>query len=332
MPKLPKLLRPIRKSAQKHAKAEAPVSAKREGPRRLQAGKYRSFHLSKRIKAKPRHNVPGAFRLLGRSLRVLKRHWKLFLGIALIYGILNMVLVRGFSAGTDLATVKSTFRSALGSGLGSFGSSVTVFVYLLGTTGNTTSAAANAYQIMLAIIVSLALIWTLREAYAGHKTRIRDGFYRGMHPLVTFLLVLAVVALESAPMLVGMFLFLTVMNNGIAVGGLEQALWTMILLVLTLISLYMVTASLFALYIVALPDATPVQSLRAAAKLVRFRRWLIMRKIVFLPLALLVLAGIVMVPIILIVPAAAPWAFFVVSMLLLPVIHSYMYALYRALL
>jgi hypothetical protein len=93
----------------------------------------------------------------------------------------------------------------------------------------------------------------------------------------------------------------------------------------------MVTSSVFALYIVTLPNVTPMAALRSARDLVLHRRWLIMRKVLFLPVALLVIAAIIMVPVIILSPAVAEWLFFGLSMLALAVVHSYMYGLYREL-
>jgi hypothetical protein len=94
----------------------------------------------------------------------------------------------------------------------------------------------------------------------------------------------------------------------------------------------MVSSSVFALYIVTLPDVTPMQALRSARELVRHRRWSIARKVLFLPVSLLVIAAAIMIPVILLLTPASEWAFFVLSMFSLAVIHSYMYGLYRELL
>ena len=63
---------------------------------------------------------------------------------------------------------------------------------------------------------------------------------------------------------------------------------------------------MFALYIVTLPDMTPMKALRSARELVRYRRWTVLRKVLFLPLMLLVVAAIIMVPIIILADAAGP--------------------------
>ena len=73
-------------------------------------------------------------------------------------------------------------------------------------------------------------------------------------------------------------------------------------------------------------------ALRSARDLVRNRRWTIMRKVLFLPVMLLILGLVVILPIIYISAAAAGIAFFVLTMIAVLLIHSYMYRLYRELL
>jgi len=101
---------------------------------------------------------------------------------------------------------------------------------------------------------------------------------------------------------------------------------------LALLSLYMVSSSVFALYIVTLPDMTPMRALRSARDLVANRRWSVVRKIIIIPIIFLVLAAVIMIPVILFLTPIAPWMMFALFMIAIAIFHSYMYALYRALL
>jgi hypothetical protein len=167
---------------------------------------------------------------------------------------------------------------------------------------------------------------------AGSKARVRDTYYRGMYPLVPFILVLMVIALQLVPLLVGSTVYSLVINNGIAVLFIEKLLWALLYALLALLSLYMISSSLFALYIVTLPDMTPLKALRSARELVRYRRWTVLRKVLCLPLILLVAAAIIMLPIIVWLTPLAKWIFFLLTMSSLVAVHAYMYTLYRELL
>ncbi|HJQ08020.1 MAG TPA: hypothetical protein VJ836_00900 [Candidatus Saccharimonadales bacterium] len=322
----------------KTAKTASKESVKKAGakkesataPRRLKAPKYRSFRLQKIIK--PQSRLPSAWRLLHTAFSTLKGNWKVFAGIVLVYGVLTSILVQSFGAVGSFGDVKKAVDEAFAGSASKLVTGLTLFAYLLGASGNTSNPTAGAYQMMLTLVVSLALIWTLRQVYAKQPVRLRDSFYLGMYPLVPFVLVLLVIALQLLPLILGVLMYGMVTSNGIAATGIEQLLWAVAAFLLALASLYMVTSSIFALYIACLPNMTPIRALKAARQLVAHRRWAALRKIVYLPIALLVLAAFVVIPLIFFATPLAPWAFFVLSMLLIVIVHSYMYALYRALL
>ncbi|HSW66096.1 MAG TPA: hypothetical protein VLI54_03085 [Bacillota bacterium] len=320
------------KSKTKSASAEPAAVAKKApaAPRKLKQPKYQSFKMQRRIK--PTGTLPSAYRIFGGAVKVLFKHWRVFLGMVLIYGVLNLVLVRGFSGSANLTDIKNTLDGALKGDWSQAASGGLLFVYLLGSAGNSASATAGAYQLILTLITSVAFIWTLREVYQDNKVRVRDGFYVGVFPMVPFMVVLVTIGLQLLPAAAGIYAYGLVTSNGVAASGLEQVLWAVAMAVLILLSLYMICSSLFALYIVCLPGMTPLHALRSARKLVAARRWMVMRKIIFLPVALVVISGIVTIPFILYATPAAPWVIFGLTMLLLPLIHSYLYRLYRALL
>ena len=312
-------------TAKQKKKPATPASV--ESPRRLKTPAYSSFRLQKRIKG---DKLPSAFKLLGTSLLIARRNWKVFLGIIMIYGLLSVFLVQSVNAVGDIRDAKDTLQEAFTGSWSELTASFTVFTYLLGSPANSTNPTAGVYQIILALTISLAVIWALRQMHAGNKIRVRDAFYNGMAPLVPFILVLLVVALQLVPMAAGLALQGVVTKSGIAVTGTEQIVWGALAFILSVLSLYMVSSSIFALYIVTLPGTTPLQALRSARQLVTNRRWAVIRKIIFLPIVLLLFAAVILVPVIMFITPASALVFFVLSMMLIPAVHSYMYALYRS--
>ena len=277
--------------------------------------------------------LPSAWSVAKKSLGVLRRHYRLFLGIAAIYALLNILLVRGFSGATDLTPLKEIVSGEYPGGVGQLTTGLTLFALLFTASGTGSSDVASAYQTFLIVVTSLAVVWALRQVMAGEeRVRIRDSFYKGMYPLVPVLLVLLVVLLQLLPMILGAGIYSLVVSNGIAVNVTERILWSLVLFGGLLTSLYLVASSIFAAYIAALPDMTPIKALRSARGLVRHRRWSVLRKLLFLPLAVLVVSAVIMVPIILVLTPLAPWIFFILSMVGLVVIHAYLYTLYRELL
>ncbi|HSX47267.1 MAG TPA: hypothetical protein VLF63_00690, partial [Patescibacteria group bacterium] len=79
-------------------------------------------------------------------------------------------------------------------------------------------------------------------------------------------------------------------------------------------------------------NMTPIKALRSAKQLVKGRRWVVLRKILYLPIAIVIAGSIVMLPFILLLTFISPWIYFLLTSFSLIVIHSYLYNLYRELL
>lgn len=315
------------------SKSNAATEAK---PKQLETAtsKRRFFRKrEKQVYPRPTYRLPSAWHLSVTTAKLLWRHKKLFLGIVIVYGVLNLILVQGLASSSEVDSLKTELSNAAHGHLSAVGTSLGGFVLLVGSAGNNSSSTAGAYQVFLILLVSLAVIWALRQTLAGALgLRIRDAYYKGIYPLVPFILVLLVIGLQLIPMLIGSGLYSLVIGNGIAIDLVEKTIWTLICLALVVVSLYFVTSSIFALYIVTLPDMTPVKALRSARQLVRYRRFIVLRKVLFLPVILLIAMAIIMVPIIILITPLAEWVFFILTMFALAAVHGYMYELYRELL
>ncbi len=313
----------------KSVKLETKLKTKVNSTRQIKAPKYKSFKVSKSIKHH-RGNLPSGAKIFYRSVNHLIKNKKLFGGLLIIYTVLTVLLVKGFGVTNNLPQLKTSLESLFKGSTANLTTGVTLFGFLLGS-GAAPSDVAGAYQTMLLIIISLAVIWALRQTYSKTKISLRDTFYKGIYPLIPFLIVVFVIGLQLIPLLLANTLYSFVFGNGLAVTALEKVLWGLLFFLLAVLSLYMITSSIFAVYIVTLPDLTPMQALRSARELVRFRRWTIMRKLILLPLALLIIGGIIVIPTILLFTSIAEWVYFVLTLMSLLIIHSYIYTLYREL-
>lgn len=297
-------------------------------PRRLQAPTYRSFRLQKKH-AKPRTaKIPSSFKVFRRALAILGHNWKIFLGLSAVYAVLSLLLVQGFFS-LDLHTVKADAQALISGKWGAVIGGFSGLNYLFSNAG--AEPTTGAYRVILGIILSLAIIWVLRQllvAESGKKIRVRDAFYSGMYPLVPFVLVFMVICLQLVPITIAMYLVGIV---GVT-NGVELILWSLVILSLGAFTIYMVSSSLFALYIACLPGVQPVEALRSAVQLVRHRRWFVIRRLLFLPFILFAGLAVIVVPLIIVFPPAAIGVFFVFLMTVLPIVHSYLYLLYRELL
>lgn len=270
--------------------------------------------------------LPSVWKLTATSLQLLRQNWRLLIGIVAIYAILSLVLVRGLTNNADINTLRQQLNQASNGQYAQLASGVGVFAYLIG------SAAANlsgGYQLFLLLVTSLAIIWALQQITIGQRTSVRSAYYRGMSPLVPLVLVLLVIGLQLLPLALGLTAYSILINNGILIGFLEQTLAIVLLIGMAILSLYMVSSSAIALYLVTTPGMTPRQALRAAKQLARGQRWTLMRKIAYVPLALLISGTIIMVPAIGAFGGGAAAVFFVFTLAGLLTMHTYLYTLYR---
>ncbi len=320
------------------AKTTAKLKTIVKTPKELKPGakarkkpKYKSFRLHRRIK---HHEVPlpNWRMLLRKSVQLMMANKKPIFYFGLIYGFLNLLLVRGFSSPIDIGALRESFTSIVGEDAAGLASGFTAFGLLINASTQGSSEVAQVYQSFLLIIASLALVWLFRQQQAGNKVGIKMAFYRGMYPFIPFTLVVLVMGLQLIPALIGNFLYSTVIDNGLAVGFFEQSVWLMLFASTVLLSLYMLSSSSIALYIVTLPEMTPMIALRKARELVRFRRFSVMRKVFALISVLFLVLVAVVLPIIFVLPALAEWMFFAVTVFGIPLVHGYMFSLYRELL
>jgi hypothetical protein len=274
--------------------------------------------------------LPNAFTISRQTALLLASRWRVFGLLTIVYALLTIVFVREFSGGIDVAQLRHDLTST--SGVTSPLAAGGTVLASLASSGGASSATGSTYQLFVWLVISLAAIWALRASRAGEHWRLRDAFYRGMTPLVPFLLVLVVIALQLLPLIVGTGLYSIIASSGIAVNFLELLPWLVLTILLVAISFYWLCSSVVALYVVTLPDMTPLTALRSARDLVRYRRLSVFRKLIFLPIALGVIMAVVMLPFIFVVPVLAQWVFFALSMLALIVGHAYFYVLYRELL
>lgn len=276
--------------------------------------------------------LSSGWRLFTSSLAFIWHYRRLFFGVTLTYGIFNLVFVHGTGSLVNLSGINKAAN--LGDGFNRFSA-------VLGSAGSANTEAASLYQSILLIITALALIWMIRQLTAkptkgkpaaATNLSVRKVFYHSTYALVPFILVLILISIQLIPMLIGASVYSLVISNGLAVGPLENGLWLVAFMGLSIWSLYMVTATLFGLFVVTLPEMTPIAAWRAAKKLVAGRRWTVMRKLLFLPFILLVLVALLILPVAIWLAVIAEWLYFIFGIAALPICVVYLHALYREIL
>lgn len=304
--------------------------------RKKKKPEYKSFRLRERIKPSKVKKLPSSWRLWKDSLKFLRKNWKKIGLFLLVYMTLYLVFVRGLGSAVDFNNVKESISGNGQSADGLF-KSVIFFGLLIGSSNAVSSDIAAAYQSVLFIIGSLAFIWLIRALYSNKSksVRVRDSFYLGMQPFVTVIIVLSVIALQTIPMSAGGYL----LSMGLSTPGIslfEVSIFIILAALISLVSLYLISGTWAAIYIVTLPGAEPWKSIKASNKLLSVHRWQVMRKLLALAMFLFLSAAILIIPLLIVLPDGyeyiAEYGFFAYLVLSFSIAHTYLYSLYKSLL
>lgn len=264
--------------------------------------------------------------ILKRSALTVWTNKKVFSIILAFYGLAYILAVESSTSVTNASTTLSHYESIYrGSAAGLF-SGLSTFTNLFGSLSGANSPTSGAYQTILFISLSLVIIWCAMQLAAKRKFNARDAFYSSHTPLIKFFLILLLIGLEFTPFLIGASLYNNIFLNGPGLGGAEAVLWVLIIAALAVISLFFLTSTIFALYLVN-EGLTPMQAVRAARGYVRKRRIVVFGKILLMPVTIFIAIGIIMLPVIYIIPVAAVIIMAVLLLIGITIFHCYMYNL-----
>ncbi|MDB5161090.1 MAG: conserved rane protein of unknown function [Candidatus Saccharibacteria bacterium] len=269
--------------------------------------------------------LPNSFKLTAQAFAIIRTFWRPLTGIILVYFLLSLLFVGA------LPSLSTVVHDAKYGQSGSFASGLSIFGGLLSHSGSSSTPAGSLLQTVLFIIDSLVIIWALRQLLAGKIVGIKESYYNSMYPLIPFILVLFVLIIELLPLSLGAAILSAILNTAVSSVTPVVILGWLIFLAGAAWSLYMFSASVFALYIVTLPDMHPREALRSARRLARTRLRQILPRLLYLPLFILLAMALILVPLIIFVSSMAAPVFLALGLLSLLFAHTYLYSLYRSL-
>lgn len=281
---------------------------------------------------KSRQPVSGSFRLTGMVIGLMRSYWKTLGGIVFVYLVLNIVFASGISSlSGSIDAIKANLNATSGHAH-PLAAAASGFLTLVGSAGASSSSTGSTLQMVVIVLESLVIIWALRHLVAGQKITVKQAYYNSMTPLVPFLIVVFVIMLQFLPLGLGSLILSAMATSIGTISGMWTVMFGFVFLLLAAWSVYMLSASIFALYIITLPEMQPLAALRSAKKLVKYRRGMVLRKVLFLPILMLIVMGAVIIPLILYATFLVVPVFYVLSMLAILFVHAYLYSLYRGLL
>lgn len=293
---------PIR-SAPKPAAKLGFFARKRAGIRAFMKRRpHRSFRLTRRRDYVRSLKLPGYWAFTASVFLRLREHKWLFILIAVFYALLGVLLgtVTSQATYTQISDLfKEGGKEVFEGSWGTIGQAVLLSLAALNGGSSGLSDVQQVYAVLLFLLAWLTTVWLLRELLAGSRPRARDGIYNSAAPLVSTLLVVAVLLVQLVPVGVLAVVYSALAGIGMLSSGLGAFLFSMLSLVVIALTLYWITSTFIALVVVTLPGMYPMQALRIAGDLVVGRRTRILYRLLWLLLTIIIPWLVIMTPIIL---------------------------------
>lgn len=141
------------------------------------------------------------------------------------------------------------------------------------------------------LVVSLASIWLVRHLLAHETVGVRLAYYRGMTPLIPFVIVMFVFGLQLLFAGAGFSLFQWTQLGGIAITRSEVILAIVVSALVAYPTFYWLPATMMSFYAVTLPSVTPWPALKIGRRLVNGRRWFVYQRLILLGLVFAAIIG-----------------------------------------
>lgn len=306
---------------------------------------HRSFQLTRKRDSDRSLQLPGYFAFTNYVVKTIWRNRKTFGLLALTIAVATLLMVGIASQDTYSAikeTLNSTSGNLFGGAFGEIGKAGLLFVSAAtGGISQNLSEVQQVYAGLITILAWLTSVWLIRNILAGHKVKLRDGIYSAGAPLVSTFIVMIVFIVQLLPFALALIGYGAASASGLLNGGVEAMLFWVAALLLSILSLYWITSTFFALVIVTLPGMYPFSALKIAGDMVVGRRLRILYRLIWAALNVTVIWALIMIPVILldswikgILPIikwmpTVPIVMLALSSLTIIFISNYVYLLYR---
>ncbi|MET0980034.1 MAG: hypothetical protein ABWX90_02155 [Candidatus Saccharimonadales bacterium] len=250
--------------------------------------------------------MPGYWSFSHYVQKTLWQNKKIFIWLTIVY-CLATLLITGLASEAIYTQARETINSSSESlftgvlgGAGKAG-----LLIISGLTGAFSAESTNAessQQVLLALaglLIWLTTVWILRAILAGRRPKLRDGLYNAGAPILPTFLVALVIVVQLLPIAIALFGYGAAVSSGLLDGGVEAMFFWSVAGLLTLLSLYWLSATCIALVVVTLPGVYPLQALRTAGDLVIGRRVRILLRLLWMGLMLIIAWALIAIPIVL---------------------------------
>ena len=238
-------------------------------------------------------DAPGVMYHIFATFKILFKNWKLFLPFLILVVVLNILFVG--------ITNSEYTQQIVSSDLGTMPKAGLLFITTLTTSGLSggSSEAATVFGVTIFLIIWLVTIYLLRQIFAGHKVKLRDGLYNAMTPLISTFVVFVVALIQCIPIFLLIIAYSAAVKTEFLTTPFYALLFFVFAALMIIISGYLLSSSLIAFVAVTAPGLYPLPALRTASELMMGRRMKFIIRLIALIFLIIILWVVIMLPLIL---------------------------------
>jgi hypothetical protein len=277
----------VKKKTSKHVSVTSLVGRIKQSQKRYLARRpHRSFKLTRRRDYQRSLDLPGYFAFTLSVVRHLLTYKKLFVSLIVIMTVLGIVFV-GMSSQdkfVSLSTLLSDYSKEAAEG--GYKELTKTLALAFGTTMSSLSVQPSEVEQLISIVFSITIwlttVWLIRAQLSGRDPKLRDGLYNAGSPIISTFLVVMILLLQLAPAFIGYTIYNIAANTNALANGIVAFLASVILILMIILSIYLITSTVIALIVVALPGMYPWRAIAIAGDLVTGRRLRVLLRITWM--------------------------------------------------
>ena len=165
-------------------------------------------------------------------------------------------------------------------GIGPLSGVVAVMALPLSLQGLSSGGEASAYTSLASLFMGLAVVWSVGRLRREQTVSIKSAYYEGTAPIIKYMLVLLVLALQALPFLAAASAYSLGLAGAASLA--EKLVLGALGLLLALPTLYWLPR--YALAILWVHETQPLAALRASKQLVDGKYWLVLANLLLFTL------------------------------------------------
>lgn len=246
--------------------------------------------------------IPGTLALIRQVKILVAAHRQVFLRL---FGLtwLALFVAVGFTQQAEYADLSAATREAVstlpeGAARNAAAIGVLLSSVMTGALAASQGEGQNLIHTSLLFLLLLVAVWMIRHLHSGSAVSVRDALYNAGAPVVSSLAVAAIGVVQLVPLAVVVTVLAAVLSTGAMTNTLLAASVVMLILIASVATLYWLTGTIMAFFVVTIPGTYPWAALQTARQLIKGFRLAVLGRILWLFCLSVVLMTVVMLPLV----------------------------------